>query len=306
MLSTGNPAETGANIVERLVGDTGEPEQVIAAAHALAERTLAGITSGLEEAFGIVFAVSVKAVVLGRCAAARPASTTGNALTVVASKSSPDAMIMLLDAAGIATLVSAVFGGDPDLPLTPIERELSPTEIGVATSAFHATAEAFNGDGTRSFQLAFPIERAITGAELAKLVIRDGPGVRMEFQIANGAAAGVLAVTMPQRVLLKHRGNHTDGGSSDWSSRFNEEVMRSKVTLDATMPLASLTLGAIAGFKPGDLVELDEGVQERAKLSTRGRTLFLCEFGRLDQNYTVRVERPFDPSQDFIDGLMPA
>jgi flagellar motor switch protein FliM len=267
MLSTGSPADTGANIVERLVGDTGEPEQVIAAAHALAERTLAGITSGLEEAFGIVFAVGVKAVVLGRCAAARPASTTGNALTVVAAKSSPDAMIMLLDAAGIATLVSAVFGGDPDLPLTPIERELSPTEIGVATSVFHAAAQAFNGDGTRSFQLAFPIERAITGAELAKLVIRDGPGVRMEFQIANGAAAGLLAVTMP---------------------------------------LASLTLGAIAGFKPGDLVELDEGVQERAKLSTRGRTLFLCEFGRLDQNYTVRVERPFDPSQDFIDGLMPA
>jgi flagellar motor switch protein FliM len=172
---------------------------------------------------------------------------------------------------------------------------------------FHIVAEAFNGTGQRSFQLRFPIEPAITGAELAKLVIRDGPGVKMEFQIGNGAGSGLMVVTMPQRVLLKHRGNKPDAGAqSEWSARFNEEVMRSNVTLEASMPLSTLTLGAIAGLKQGDLVELDEGAQEKAKLSSRGQTLFVCEFGRLGQNYTVRVRHPYDAGQDFIDGLMPA
>ena len=39
---------------------------------------------------------------------------------------------MLVDADAIAVVVSALFGGDPDLPIAPIERELSPTEIEVA------------------------------------------------------------------------------------------------------------------------------------------------------------------------------
>lgn len=305
MTSLASPAETRAYIVERLVGDTGEPDHVIEAARALAERTIAAMVSELKEAVGTVFAIELRSVALTRFATAKPAAPRGHALTVVSSTSSPDAMVMLLDPACMATVISAVFGGDPDLPLAPIERDLSPTEIGVATSVFQAVAEAFNGGGPRSFHLRFPVERAITGAELTKLVIRDGPGVRMEFLITNGAAAGLLVATMPQRVLLKHRGNGRDGEQSEWSARFNEEVMRSSVAIEATMPLARLTLGAIAAFKEGDLVELDEGVQEKAKLSSRGQTLFVCEFGRLGQNYTVRVRHPYDAGRDFIDGLMP-
>jgi flagellar motor switch protein FliM len=305
MASLASPADTRTYIVERLVGDTGEPDHVIDAARTLAERTIAALVSGLQEALGTVFAIELTNVVLTRFVATKPAAPTGHALTVVPSSSSPDAMIMLLDPACMATVITAVFGGDPDLPLSPIERDLSPTEIDVATSVFHAVAEAFNGSGPRSFHLRFPVARAITGAELAKLVVRDGPGVRMEFQITNGVATGLLVATMPQRVLLKHRGNGRDGEQSEWSARFNEEVMRSSVAIEATMPLARLTLGAIAAFKEGDVVELDEGAQEKAKLSSRGQTLFVCEFGRLGQNYTVRVRHPFDAGQDFIDGLMP-
>ncbi|TIL62581.1 MAG: flagellar motor switch protein FliM, partial [Mesorhizobium sp.] len=42
-----------------------------------------------------------------------------------------------------------------------------------------------------------------------------------------------------------------------------------------------------------------------ARLSARDKTLFVCEFGKLGQNYTVRVRHPYDAGQDFIDGLMP-
>jgi flagellar motor switch protein FliM len=40
-------------------------------------------------------------------------------------------------------------------------------------------------------------------------------------------------------------------------------------------------------------------------LSARKKTLFVCEFGKLGQNYTVRVKHPFDAAQEFIDGLLP-
>ena len=79
--------------------------------------------------------------------------------------------------------------------------------------------------------------------------------------------------------------------------------MRSSVQIEATMPLSRLTLGEIADFHEGQIIEIDAAAQSGALLSARKKTLFVCEFGKLGQNYTVRVRHPFDATQDFIDGL---
>jgi flagellar motor switch protein FliM len=71
------------------------------------------------------------------------------------------------------------------------------------------------------------------------------------------------------------------------------------------MPLARLTLGDLAGFEAGQIIEFEETAQSQARLSARDKTLFICEFGKLGQNYTVRIRHPYDAGQDFIDGLMP-
>ena len=71
------------------------------------------------------------------------------------------------------------------------------------------------------------------------------------------------------------------------------------------MPLARMTLGEIAGLHEGQVIEIEEEAQSQARLSARKKTLFVCEFGKLGQNYTVRVRHPFDAGQEFIDGLMP-
>ncbi|MGE0500346.1 MAG: FliM/FliN family flagellar motor switch protein [Rhizobiaceae bacterium] len=309
MTSPGTPADTRAYIVERLVGDTGEPEHVVASGRALAERTVSGMATGFGDAFGVSPTIELATVELARFAAARPDPADGHAMSVVASASSPDAMLLLLDPPAIALLVSLLFGGDPDLPVAPIDRPLSPTEMEVATSALSVVAEVFNGTGPRAFDVKLPLAPVMTGIDLARHVLRDGPAVRMDFTLSTKASKGRLAVHMPQRVLLKHRG---EGGRADaqqadeWRARFNEEVMRSAVAIEATMPLARLTLGRISEFREGDLIELDADAASRARLSARGQTLFVCEFGRLGQNYTVRVSHPFDAGQEFIDELMPS
>ncbi|WP_292239911.1 FliM/FliN family flagellar motor switch protein [Mesorhizobium sp.] len=71
------------------------------------------------------------------------------------------------------------------------------------------------------------------------------------------------------------------------------------------MPLARLSLGDLAAFQPGQVIEFEEDAQLQAKLSARDNTLFVCEFGKLGQNYTVRIRHPHDGGQDFIDGLVP-
>ena len=308
MASPANPADMRAYILERLVGDIGEPDHVIEAARALAERAIPAVLQGFADCLAAPVGVELRNVELARFADARPEDATGHAMTIAASASSPDALILLLDPGAIAVAVSTLFGGDPDQPVAPIERELSPTEIEVATMLFGEFAKAINGSGARAFDIRFPLAPSITGVDLRKQIVRDGPAVRIVFAVFTPAGAGKLTVLMPQRVLLKHRGN---GGSAeaapnaDWRAKFNEEVMRSSISLEATMPLSRLTLGEIAGFEEGQVIELDAGAQAQARLSARNKTLYVCEFGKLGQNYTVRIRHPFDAGQEFMDGLVP-
>lgn len=299
----------GAEIVERLTGATGDPRRVIDAARACAERCLSGVAA--EFAAEFVSAVSFECVdvQLARFAESRPAPDSFGAMTIAAADTSPDALLMTLDADAISLLVAALFGADEGFPLVPIQRELSAIEIDVAATVFDIFARAFNGDGERALAVHFPLPRPITGADLAKQVIRDGPAARVVFEVRLGANSGRLHVTMPQRVLAEHRGDATASarsGAAGWRERFNEEVMRSTVRLDATMPLGTLTLGQIALLTEGQIIELPEQAPTQARLHARDRTLFVCEFGKLGQNYTVRIAQPFDAQQEFVEGLLGA
>ncbi|MGN6537573.1 MAG: FliM/FliN family flagellar motor switch protein [Mesorhizobium sp.] len=308
MSAAASPAEMRAFIVERLVGDTGEPDQVAAAARALAERAVPAIVAGLSESLGVPVSVEVADVALIRMAQARP-GVTNHAMTIAASTSSPDALVLTIDNDAVAVVVSLLFGGDAGDPAAPIARDLSPLEVEVATSVFEQIARAVNGSGPRAFEFKLPVPMAMTGQDMSRHLLRDGPAVRVVFSLATAASRGTVALTMPQRVLLKHRGDAGmptgDGTGPDWRQRFSEEVMRSAVSLEATMPLARLTLGEIAALEPGQVIELDETAQTSARLTARNKTLFVCEFGKLGQNYTVRIRHPYDAGQDFIDGLMP-
>ena len=215
-----------------------------------------------------------------------------------------------MDARAVAVMICALFGGDPDQAVTPIQRDLSPLEADVATLVFEEIAQILNGSGKRSLDLRLPVPRAMSGHEARRRVLRDGAAVRIIFGLSTPTESGTITVMIPQRVLLVQRNGpgaagEEEGSETDWHERFSEEVKRSAVTLEATMPLARMTLGDLALLQAGQVLEIEENAQGRARLSARNKTLFVCEFGKLGQNYTVRINQPYDAGQDFIDGLMP-
>jgi flagellar motor switch protein FliM len=295
-----------AYIVERLVGDTGEPDRVIDAARALAERAVPQLIDALNLELAFPVNIDVRNVELVRFADARPQGADNHAMTVAASESSPDALLLLLDPDAISVVLNALFGGDPDMPIASIARPLSPTETTIAGMIFDKLADAVNGSGPRALNLRFPLAPPMTGAEMTKHVLRDGPAVRVDFVVFSGAGSGRLSMLMPQRVLIKHRGDAVASqGHGDFGAKFGEEVMRSSVRLEASMPLTRLTLGQIAGLKEGQVVAIDATAPSSALLRARNNTLFVCEFGKLGEHYTVRVDRPFDATQDLMEGLLP-
>lgn len=309
MSTPGSPAEARAFIVERLVGDIGEPDAVLETARALADRALPSLRSHLSAFLATPVAVEVREVALARVPDVRPAAADTSAVVVVASPTSPDALMISLDGVAISILVTALFGGDAEMPAPVIDRPLSATELRTAKLALEAAAKAVNGTGERAFNFQLPSPPPVSGSDLIKLPLRDGPGVRADYSIALGGSRGLLRVVMPQRVLLKHRSDRVPtqdeaGSQAEWGSRFGEEIMRAGVELEATMPLGRLTLGEVSSLKVGQVLELPDAARGDVRLSARNKTLFVCEFGKLGQNYTVRVRSSFDAGRELLEDLM--
>jgi flagellar motor switch protein FliM len=295
-----------AYITERLVGETGDPGRVAHAARALVEKALPAVVEGLKQTLSLDVGVEIASVELSRMVDAKPEGE-GHAMMVIAASMSPDALVMSVDADALALAVSMIFGGDPGIGIVPIRRELSPTEAVVASRVLAEVAGALGRVNDGQLELRFPVPQAISGGELRKYPLRDGPAARVVLSLTMQAGSGgTISLTMPQRLLLKKPGAEaaSTGPAAQWGKRFGEEVMRSGVEIQATMPVARMTLGQIAGLQVGQLIEFDADAQSQVKLSARQKTLFVCDFGKLGQNYTVRVRHPFDAAQDTMDELV--
>jgi len=305
-----DPALMQDLVVERLVGATGDPRLVVEAARNTAIRALSVVQETFQEKFSAPLSLDVAGIDIVRLAELKPEPDSFDALVVVPSAASRDALTMRLDARALSFLVSVVLGGDPDIPPPPLNRPPSRVELDVAALAFDVFASALNGTGTRSLGLRLPAPQPVAGpGELKRLVVRDGPGIRISFSLGTGPEAGSLTAWIPHRVILQTRAA-VGGGAGDppapvqWRQRFSDEVRRSKVQVTATIPLMKLPLAALADLKPGQVLELQENAPKETHLSVRNRPVFVCEFGRLGQNYTVRIRQPFDDRQAVLDGLL--
>ncbi|MGY6707037.1 MAG: FliM/FliN family flagellar motor switch protein [Rhizobiaceae bacterium] len=297
------------HVVESLLGKTGEPQQVMASANALGQRVRGAMLSEINDRLAFSLDMELKSAKVTRFADALPKDASHMAICIAPSASSSDALTIMIDADAIALLVSAAFGGDPDISVAPIERDLSDIELSLLGDFFEAIAKSFEGSGERALGITFPLGDIITGSEIPRMPRRDGPAAILEFRIHSPLASGVISVLMPQRVLLTHRGDamaESDSPlvASKWRARFSEEVMRSNVNLEATVPMSKFTLGEIAKWRVGQVIEMPDNAQAQTQLSARRKTIFVCEFGKLGNHFTVRVGQPFDAGKDFLDRLV--
>ncbi|TGR73056.1 flagellar motor switch protein FliM, partial [Mesorhizobium sp. M2D.F.Ca.ET.223.01.1.1] len=120
------------------------------------ERSLPLLQKALSGELGAPVTVDLQAVEVGRVPDARMRAGETFALTIISSPTSADAMTLVMDAPAIAVMVSALFGGDPDQPVAPIERLLSQIEIDVATTVFQEVGVALNVSGRRSSSERLP------------------------------------------------------------------------------------------------------------------------------------------------------
>ena len=235
-------------------------------------------------------------------------------MTIGASDSSPDALMLLIDPDAIAVIVSALFGGDPDLPVAPIARDLSPTEI---DRCRHGLQDR-RGGGQRlrraRLQPALPACRRRSPAPSShKHVVRDGPAVRIDFSIFSGRSLrphqpADAAAGLPQ--ASRRHGRRTSRPAAG-AGRLGRALRRRG---DALVGAARSDDAAVAADarrdrrlprRPDHRDRCGGAIAARCCRRAR-RRCSSANSASSDRTTRFASGIPSMPTQDFIDGLLPA
>jgi len=211
----------------------------------------------------------------------------------------------------VMSLMEHMLGAKPDTIETPAPRPLSMIELDLSVMVFDKIANvlrsAVNAPGGFEPYLDPPYnieDRSKPAAGQA-----DDFAAAILMTISLGKTVSEIVVIAPQRELLRTvvsapRAKNTSAGSQAWTEQLGEQVRRSQVTLEARIRLQTLTLDTISRLAVGDVIPFMDTGEVRVEVSANSKELYVCEFGRSGENYTVRVKDTVNSDDELLRHLM--
>ena len=236
----------------------------------------------------------------------------GKAVVAVLHAQAWDARILVgLDNKLIFALVEALFGGDgSEAPYTD-NRALTNIEMRVAQKTFDLISRSLQSAFSVVVETHFKFERIETRMDFAAIAPRNNFAVLAKLNLRILGRAGELFVVIPQAALNPIRQSLTTDHLSDvtsadprWSRQIKTEISKAEVVVQAIIEEEGFTLGDIASLKVGHILQLKSTPKSRVKLECNNESLFWCQLGQAEGNYTLRVDDVIDSEQDFLDGLI--
>ena len=156
----------------------------------------------------------------------------------------------------------------------------------------------------------FKLERMETRMDFAIIGRRNNLSVVAKLLIQALGRGGEMFVIIPQSALSPMRQSlahvlSSDGAGADprWAQQMHAEVQRTRVSLEAILEERMITLGDVAQFQVGQVLELQANPKTPVRLQCNGQALFSCALGQSNGAYTLKIEEEIDQQQEFIDAL---
>ena len=211
----------------------------------------------------------------------------------------------------ILTLMERMLGAMPETITTPKLRPLSLMELDLAVMVFDKIASvlrsAVNAPG--GFEPYLEPAQNIEDRKPPAEGQPDEYAAAIKMSIKLGAATSHFMLVVPQKVLLKTvvtppKAKNQTVKSEAWTQQITEQVHRSHVTIDARIRLQSLTLETISKLAVGDVIPFMDSSDVNVEVSANGKDIYICEFGKSGENYTVRVKDTVNSDSELLKHLM--
>jgi flagellar motor switch protein FliM len=211
----------------------------------------------------------------------------------------------------VIALMESLLGAAPDTIEQPAERLLSVIELDLAVMVFEKIANVFRSavNAPGSFEPGIKPPHALESRATPSEDDPDEFAAAISMSIALSGVTSEFSVIVPQAPLLKTqtsapKAKNQPAKSAEWTEQLTEQVRRSHVMLDAKIRLQDLTLRTISKLAPGDVIPFHDTGDVSVEVSANNKELYVCEFGRSGDNYTVRVKDTISSDDELIRHLM--
>jgi flagellar motor switch protein FliM len=218
---------------------------------------------------------------------------------------------IVLDRDFVFTMVEALFGSDGAEPPIDVERSFSNIELRVVQALFERCAKSLQSAFSLTSDVTFKLERIET--VMASLAHGSSSNMSICANIMLQALfrGGQMFLIIPHSALnpLRQKLAHVvvrDARAADphWREQMESEVQRTEVTLSAVLDERVLSLGDVAQFQVGQVIELDATPRTLARLENNSQLLFWCQIGQLDGYYAIQIADPVDQKREFVDDIL--
>lgn len=172
--------------------------------------------------------------------------------------------LLLVDEAALARILDGVLGGQPGVMPTELQRSPS----GALSSAQAALAGRVSGTMLRAFGEVLTHKLGITIEPIAAKDIESGSAVVATLSMEGG---GRIMLALPLSVIRTSEQPEEEAPIDSGIAMAMTEV---EVDVVAELGKVRLPLATIAGLKVGDVLRLSLPLDERARVSAGGSTLF--------------------------------
>ncbi|MEX0346174.1 MAG: FliM/FliN family flagellar motor switch protein [Rhizobiaceae bacterium] len=225
-------------------------------------------------------------------------------LLVMGAEEGEPAGYATIDSAATSILFGVTLGADRSSEIMSITSPLSPMEAGILKISGHPFALAFKDAQLANSQ--FDIIDVKGQVDVENMSELTGEVVVFKFRLTFGQLSGEIALFAFRKLLTPNEDSVTaeNDNLSKWNTDLRDGILQMNVGVKAIISLEPATLGDLGRLRVGDIIDFPADNPLQAVLSARNKTLFVGQFGRVGNRYSVRVERPNQHRSDLVEHIM--
>ncbi|OLP58375.1 flagellar motor switch protein FliM [Xaviernesmea oryzae] len=219
--------------------------------------------------------------------------------------------VIACDSPIVMGMVEMLLGAAPETISPPVPRALSAIELDVAAMLFEKVANVLKSAVNASGGFEPTLERPLNATERSiPEEAADIHAAAVKISLVAGPISAIFTIVIPHKALLKTKIVFPKGigqarkTKNAWSDQLEQQVHRSAVSLEARIRLEDLTLNDVCRLQAGDIIAFKDVHDVRVDVNANGRDLYVCEFGRSGERYTVRIMDTHGSEKEILDHLM--
>jgi flagellar motor switch protein FliM len=211
----------------------------------------------------------------------------------------------------VFAIVEMMLGGDGSQPAYAGKRPFSKAETRIAGAFLDRFIKAVGTSVASVAPTPLLLEAPGNTVDLDVVGGRATPVFAVRLNLDVMGRGGEILVAVPQAAIAAMRQAFSRTTAPEarqpdqhWSRQIEREITRSTVTLSAVLDERSMTLAEVSRFQIGQVVQLNATPRTRVHLECDGERMVLCQFGKSNGVYTLRVDEFLDREQEFMNDIL--